>query len=99
MGGVSVVYSTTLFDRCGIPRPSPEWTCAAVLDLARRLTRSEGDSTYFGFQSVRISTRWFGWWRAEGQTEWGRLVAPTRAQGTLPTVLERLRRRTWPPRQ
>lgn len=90
MGGVSVVYSTTLFDRFGIPRPSPQWTFADFLDLARRLTRPEGDTQYFGFQSVRIYTRWFGWWRSEGQTEWDRLVEPTRAQWTLPTVLERL---------
>jgi multiple sugar transport system substrate-binding protein len=90
MGGVSVVYSKELFDRLGVPYPSPEWTYPEFLDLARRLTQAAGGEPSYGFQSPRIYTRWFGWWRMEGQTEWDRLVEPTKAQWTLPTVMERL---------
>lgn len=87
-GSVNIVYAKEIFDRFGVKYPSADWTFPQFLDLARRLTRKEGDAEYFGFQSIRTYTRWLGWLRMNGQAEWDRLVEPTKAQWTLPTVLE-----------
>ena len=89
-GSVNVVYSRELFDKFGVPYPNPDWTFDQFVDTARRLTRKEGDTQYYGFQSVRIYTRWFGWWRNEGQTEWDPLVEPRKANWANPTIMERL---------
>ncbi|HEX2033034.1 MAG TPA: extracellular solute-binding protein [Chloroflexota bacterium] len=89
-GSVNVVYSKELFDKFGVPYPNPDWTFDQFVDTARRLTRQEGDTHYYGFQSVRIYTRWFGWWRNDGAVEWDPLIEPRKANWTHPTVMERL---------
>jgi multiple sugar transport system substrate-binding protein len=89
-GSVNVVYSKELFDKFGLPYPNPDWNIDQFMDIARRMTRREGDVQYYGFQSVHIYTRWFGWWRNDTQPEWDPLVEPKKAQWVQPVVMERL---------
>lgn len=89
-GSVNIVYSKELFDKFGVPYPNADWNFDQFVDTARKLTRKEGDTQYYGFQSVRIYTRWFGWWRNEGQAEWDPLVEPKKANWAQPAVMERL---------
>lgn len=89
-GSVNILYSRELFDKFGVPYPNAEWNFDQFVETARRLTRAEGDTQYFGFQSIRIYTRWFGWWRNEGQTEWDPLVEPKKANWAQTAVMERL---------
>lgn len=89
-GSVNIFYAKEIFDRFGVPYPSPEWTFAEFLETAKRLTRPDGDTLYYGFQSVRIYTRWLGFMRMQGETEWDRLVEPMKAQWYLRTIMEAL---------
>ncbi|MBD2861398.1 ABC transporter substrate-binding protein [Paenibacillus oceani] len=42
-------YNKTLFDKFGVPYPKDGITWSEMVDLSRKLTRTEGDTQYFGF--------------------------------------------------
>ncbi len=54
--GMAVTYyNQTLFDEAGLDYPTPEWDQAAQLEMAKALTKSDGDrTTQFGLR-VRTS--------------------------------------------
>ncbi|UUZ94091.1 extracellular solute-binding protein [Paenibacillus sp. P25] len=42
-------YNKDLFDRFGIPYPKNGWTWDEAIDIAKRLTRTDGGMQYYGF--------------------------------------------------
>ncbi|MDF2658068.1 MAG: extracellular solute-binding protein family 1 [Paenibacillus sp.] len=49
-------YNKTLFDKFGVPYPKDGITWSEMVDLSKRLTRTEGDTQYFGFTHSPVHT-------------------------------------------
>ncbi|MEF3307862.1 ABC transporter substrate-binding protein [Paenibacillus sp. GYB004] len=45
----ALFYNKQLFDKFGVPYPGPNQTWGDTLDLARRLSRTDGGAQYYGF--------------------------------------------------
>ncbi len=47
---VLTYYNTAMFEEAGLPKPKPDWTWAEFLEIARALTRREGENvTRYGY--------------------------------------------------
>ncbi len=80
-------YARKLFDEAGVPYPTDDWTFEQFLDAAEKLTRSDGDKRYFGYQA---NGNWFRdiiWIRSTGKQEFDQIVDPKKATFSQPEII------------
>lgn len=79
-GPMVIFYNKELFDRFGVPHPKDGWTLDDLVDRARRLTRQEAGTQYWGYQVNGGYLRNFPWIRLNGAREWDRIAEPRKSQ-------------------
>jgi len=82
LGVVLMFYNSTLFQKAGLPDPSPDWTREDFLRMAEQLTLRDdkGRVTQYGFAG---NFRWCGIYAPWIVSEGGRLVTPDGKTSTL----------------
>jgi multiple sugar transport system substrate-binding protein len=85
-GPMVVFYLKDQFDRAGVPYPKDGWTLDDMVDKARKLTRVDAGTQYWGYQTNGGYLRNFPWIRINGAREWDRIEEPRKSQGVSPIV-------------
>jgi multiple sugar transport system substrate-binding protein len=88
MATMVMFYSKKLFDEAGIAYPTDEWTFEEFLDIAQKLTKTDGDKKQWGYQSNGNWFRDIHWIRGTGVQEFDSLVDPKTSQFNQPEIAE-----------
>lgn len=78
-----VYYNKALFDQAGVPVPADDWTWERFVDLARRLTRPEGDAGQSIWGAADDGGRDYGYMHALLATFGGGIFTPDFTAVTL----------------
>jgi len=89
-GPMVIFYNKDLFDKAGVPYPKEGWTLDDMVDKARKLTRQDGQTQFWGYQVNGGYLRNFPWMRLNGAREWDRTVEPKKSQWDSPGVAKEL---------
>jgi multiple sugar transport system substrate-binding protein len=89
-GPMVVFYLKDQFDRAGVPYPKDGWTLDDMVDKARKLTRVDAGTQYWGYQTNGGYLRNFPWIRINGAREWDRIEEPRKSQWDSPNVAKEL---------
>jgi multiple sugar transport system substrate-binding protein len=81
-------YAKKHFDEAGIPYPTDDWTFEQFLDIAQKLSKSEGDSKRYGYQPNGSWYRDIHWIRSTGKQEFDELSDPKKAMFDQPEIVE-----------
>ncbi|GAB4435723.1 MAG: ABC transporter substrate-binding protein [Chloroflexi bacterium OHK40] len=81
-------YSKAAFDEAGIPYPTDDWTFEEFLEIAKQLTRLDGDQKRYGYQANGQWFRDIHWIRSTGKQEFDSLIDPKVAQFNQPEIVE-----------
>lgn len=88
MGTMVMFYSKRLFDEAGIPYPTDDWTIEEFLEIAKKLTKTEGSTKQFGYQANAYYARDIHWIRSTGKREYDTLVDPHKVQFNQPEIVD-----------
>ncbi|HMN29878.1 MAG TPA: extracellular solute-binding protein [Caldilineaceae bacterium] len=80
-------YAKKPFDESGIPYPTDDWTYAEFLDIAQKLTKTDGDLKQWGYQANGNWFRDIHWIRGTGAQEFDALIDPKTAQFTQEPIV------------
>lgn len=83
-----MLYAKKPFDEAGIPYPTDDWTFEEFLEIARKLTKTEGENKQWGIQANGSWFRDIHWIRSSGKTEFDSIVDPKKAQFTQDEIIE-----------
>lgn len=83
-----MLYAKKPFDEAGIPYPTDDWTFEEFLEIARKLTKTEGENKQWGIQANGNWFRDIHWIRSSGKTEFDSIVDPKKAQFTQDEIIE-----------
>ena len=81
-------YAKKLFDEAGMDYPTDDWTYDEFVDIATKLTKTEGDKKQWGFQSNGNWFRDIHWIRGTGQQEFDTLIDPKASQFNQPAIVD-----------
>jgi len=91
-GAVILFYNKQLFEKRGVPLPTPNWTLDDLKSAIEKLTFEENGVKYYGWAQA---AGWNGaycriqhFWRTNGALEVDRVVEPREARFTLPEVVD-----------
>jgi multiple sugar transport system substrate-binding protein len=90
---MALYYNKDLFDAAGEPYPDATWTYEKLLEVAKKLTITEGDrTTQWGFDKGALGAWWgaqtFGW--AAGSAFFDKVIEPTKFTVSDPRNVEGL---------
>jgi len=71
----TITYNKDLFDKAGVSYPSPDWTFDDLRDAAKKLTKTEGNTTVYGFNPFGRTP-----WRTKLWGDGGRKLADDRSE-------------------
>ena len=74
MASMVMFYSKKLFDEAGVAYPTDEWTFEEFLDIAQKLTKTDGDKKQWGYQANGAWFRDIHWIRGTGAQEFDALA-------------------------
>lgn len=81
-------YSKKLFDDAGIAYPTDDWTYEQFLDTAQKLTKKDGDSKQWGYQTNGNWFRDIHWIRGTGAQEFDTLIDPKKSQFSQQPIVD-----------
>jgi multiple sugar transport system substrate-binding protein len=88
MATMLMFYAKKPFDEAGIAYPTDDWTFEDFLDIAEKLTKTDGDKKQWGYQANGNWFRDIHWIRGTGAQEFDSLVDPKKAQFNQPEIVE-----------
>jgi len=88
MASMVMFYAKAPFDEAGIPYPTDEWTFDEFVEIAQKLTKTDGDKKQWGYQANGNWFRDIHWMRGTGGQEFDTLVDPHTSQFNQPELVE-----------
>ncbi len=88
MATMVMFYAKKPFQEAGIPFPTDDWTFEQFLDIAKKLTKTDGPNKMFGLQANGNWFRDIGWIVGTGKREFDNIVDPKKAQFNQPEIVE-----------
>lgn len=88
MATMVMFYAKKPFDEAGIPYPTDEWTFEEFVDIAQKLTKTDGDKKQWGYQSNGNWFRDIHWMRGTGAQEFDSLVDPKQSMFSQPEIVD-----------
>lgn len=85
---MAMLYAKKIFDDAGMPYPTDDWTYEEFLEIAQKLTKTEGENKIFGLQANGQWFRDIHWIRSSGKTEFDSIVDPKKSQFNQPEIVE-----------
>lgn len=81
-------YAKKHFDEAGLAYPTDEWTFDEFVEIAQKLSKTDGDQKRYGYQPNGIWPRDIHWIRATGKQEFDELGDPKQALFDQPEIVE-----------
>jgi ABC-type glycerol-3-phosphate transport system substrate-binding protein len=81
-------YSKKAFDDAGIAYPTDDWTFAEFVEIAKQLTKTDGNQKRYGYQANGQWFRDIHWIRSTGKQEFDNLTDPRVSQFNQPEIVE-----------
>lgn len=81
-------YAKPAFDAAGVDYPTDDWTFDQFLEMAKKLTKTDGDKKLYGYQANGQWFRDIHWIRSTGKQEFDSLVDPKKAQFNQPEIVD-----------
>ncbi|MFN8442340.1 MAG: extracellular solute-binding protein [Caldilineaceae bacterium] len=88
MATMVMFYAKKPFDEAGIPYPTDDWTFDEFLDIAQKLTKTDGDKKQWGYQANGNWFRDIHWIRGTGAQEFDTLVDPKKSQFNQQEIID-----------
>ncbi|MBI2940059.1 MAG: sugar ABC transporter substrate-binding protein [Chloroflexi bacterium] len=87
VGTMVMFYAKDQFDKAGVKYPTDDWTYEEFVELSRKLTRTEGGTKYYGYQTWQWYNRMAPWMRMTGEMEWDSVYNPRKASWDQPGII------------
>jgi multiple sugar transport system substrate-binding protein len=81
-------YAKKPFDDAGVAYPTDDWTFDQFMEIAKKLTKVEGDNKVYGLQANGSWFRDIGWIRGTGKQEFDSLVDPKKSMFSQPEIVD-----------
>jgi multiple sugar transport system substrate-binding protein len=81
-------YAKKPFDEAGVPYPTDDWTFDDFLEIARQLTKTDGDQKQWGYQANGNWFRDIHWIRNTGAQEFDSLIDPKTSQFNQEPIID-----------
>ena len=81
-------YAKKVFDDAGVAYPTDDWTFDQFMEIAQKLTKTEGDNKVYGLQANGSWFRDIGWIRGTGKQEFDSIIDPKKAMFNQPEIVD-----------
>lgn len=88
MATMVMFYAKKPFQEAGIPFPTDDWTFEQFIEIAKKLTKTDGAKKMFGLQANGNWFRDIHWIIGTGKREFDNIVDPKKAQFNQPEIVE-----------